>query len=88
MEDVVDRIADKVQALSDVELAILLCLITEQHCIIETEKEAIDGLDNEIRLVCRPENSRNLRVLIILDCFERLRTHVGYTRVQREHNTR
>jgi hypothetical protein len=51
MEDVRDRIADKVQALSDIELAVLLCLITEQHCIIETEKEGIDDLDQEIRLV-------------------------------------
>jgi len=51
MEDIADRIADKVQALSDIELAILLCLITEQHCIIETEKEALDDLAQEIRLV-------------------------------------
>jgi hypothetical protein len=51
MEDVNDRIADKVQALSDIELAILLCLITDQHCIVETESEALDDLDQEIRLV-------------------------------------
>ncbi|KAF2681742.1 hypothetical protein K458DRAFT_78568 [Lentithecium fluviatile CBS 122367] len=51
MEDVGDRIADKVQALSDTELAVLLCLITEQHCIIETEKHIVDDLDQEIRLI-------------------------------------
>jgi hypothetical protein len=51
MEDVSDRIADKVQALSDIELALLLCLIAEQHCIIETEKQVIDDLNEEIRLV-------------------------------------
>lgn len=46
-----DLIADKVQTLSETELAVLLCLITEQHCIIETEKDSIDDLEQELRLV-------------------------------------
>lgn len=45
-------IVDKVQGLSDIELAALLCLITDQHCIIEAEKQSLDELDQEIRLVC------------------------------------
>ena len=54
MDDNEDRIVEKVQALSDVELAVLLCMVTEQHCIIETGSQGIDDLDLEIRLVsCR-----------------------------------
>jgi hypothetical protein len=53
MEDVGDRIADKVQALSDIELAFLLCLMTEQHCILEADQDGLDDLDHEIRLVSR-----------------------------------
>lgn len=61
MEDIGDRIADRVQALSDIELAVLLCLISEQHCIIATEKAAIDDLDQEIRLVRHVQTSKILR---------------------------
>lgn len=52
MDESSDRIADKVQALSDIELAALLCLITDQHCIIEADKESLDELEQEIKLVC------------------------------------
>ena len=41
----------KVQELSDVELAILICLIVNQHCILQTEGEVIDGLRDEVQLV-------------------------------------
>jgi hypothetical protein len=50
MDDVGDRIAEKVQALSDIELAVLLCLITEQHCIVETEGQSLKLLVQEIKL--------------------------------------
>ncbi|KAJ4355573.1 uncharacterized protein N0V89_003593 [Didymosphaeria variabile] len=53
MDERSDRIADKVQALSDIELATLLCLITDQHCIIEGDRQSLDKLDQEIRLVAR-----------------------------------
>jgi hypothetical protein len=46
-----DRIAEKVQALSDIELAVLLCLVADQHCIIETEKQLLDNLQQELELV-------------------------------------
>jgi hypothetical protein len=62
MEDVGDRIADKVQALSDIELAFLLCLITEQHCIIEADQDGVDDLDHEIRLVSRSRYSNTSHV--------------------------
>lgn len=41
----------KVQELTDIELATLLCLIANQHCIIETEVEALDALQEELQLV-------------------------------------
>ena len=44
-------LVQKVQELSDVELAILICLIANQHCILQTEDEFIDGLRDEVQLV-------------------------------------
>ena len=44
-------LVQKVQELSDVELAILICLIANQHCILQTEGEVIDGLRDEVQLV-------------------------------------
>lgn len=51
MEESDDPIALKVQTLSDIELAILICLIADQHCIIETEKESIRDVREEMKLV-------------------------------------
>lgn len=51
MDEASRRIAEKAQALSDVELAVLLCLVAEQHCIIEAEKEALNSLEEELQLV-------------------------------------
>ncbi|KAF2646358.1 hypothetical protein P280DRAFT_512538 [Massarina eburnea CBS 473.64] len=50
MKDADSNITEKVQALSDIELAVLLCLITEQHCIIETDEPSLDLLAQEIKL--------------------------------------
>lgn len=46
-----DHIVDKVQALSDIELAVLLCLVAGQHCILEADKLSLNDTDQEIRLV-------------------------------------
>jgi hypothetical protein len=42
---------EKVQDLSDLELAALLCLIAKEHCIIDTEPDALDDLVHELQLV-------------------------------------
>ena len=42
---------DRIHGLSDLELATLLCLIAKEHCIIETDAEALDDLEHELRLV-------------------------------------
>lgn len=46
-----EKLLDKVQDLSDLELATLLCLTNQQHCIIDTDPEAVDDLVQELRLV-------------------------------------
>ena len=46
---------DKVHDLSDRELAILLCLIAKQHCLVETEDRLIDDLAHELALVSIPQ---------------------------------
>lgn len=52
MEKANDRLVEKVQALSDIELAVLVCLVAEQHCIIEAEKEGLNDVQEELKLVC------------------------------------
>jgi hypothetical protein len=47
LEDLVARI----QSLSDLELAALLCLVAKQHCLIETEEGLIDDVSHELALV-------------------------------------
>ena len=51
MEEASDRLVDKVQALSDIELAVLVCLVAEQHCIVEAEEEGINAVQEELKLV-------------------------------------
>ncbi|KAI9703168.1 MAG: hypothetical protein M1836_007733 [Candelina mexicana] len=42
---------NKVHSLSDLEIATLLCLMANQHCIIETEDEGLDQLAQELSLL-------------------------------------
>ncbi|KAK5241148.1 hypothetical protein LTR16_009710, partial [Cryomyces antarcticus] len=51
MDHVNAQVADKVQQLSDLELATLLCLVAEQHCIIQAEEDSLDDLEQELALV-------------------------------------
>lgn len=51
-----DRLVEKVQTLSDLELAVLVCIVAEQHCIVQTEVQLIESVEEELKLVCnRPE---------------------------------
>lgn len=50
MED--GELHEKLEELTDLEIAILLSLVAKQHCIIDTEEDAIDDLEKELRLVC------------------------------------
>jgi hypothetical protein len=51
MEKVEDRLAVKVQALSDLELAVLICLVADQHCIIESDLNLLNDIEEELKLV-------------------------------------
>ncbi|EGX89499.1 hypothetical protein CCM_07751 [Cordyceps militaris CM01] len=42
---------DKVHDLSDLELAVLLCLISREHCLISTPDSAMDDLVLELQLI-------------------------------------
>lgn len=55
MEASEDRITEKVQSLSDLELAVLICLVADQHCIIEAERLLTRDVLEELKLVsCFP----------------------------------
>ncbi|KAL2151828.1 hypothetical protein VTH82DRAFT_5012 [Thermothelomyces myriococcoides] len=45
------QLLDKIHSLGDLELAILLCLIAREHCLISTEFDSVDALAEELRLV-------------------------------------
>ena len=45
-------LAQKVQALSDLELALLISLVADQHCIIEADKLLMEMVKQELKLVC------------------------------------
>ncbi len=47
-----EQLLEKVHELSDLELATLICLVAQEHCIIDTEPDSIDELADELRLVC------------------------------------
>jgi hypothetical protein len=56
MENGTHHLVEKVQELSDLELACLLCFVADQHCcIIETDSDDLNALEKEIGLViCAP----------------------------------
>jgi hypothetical protein len=46
-----ETLLDKVHDLSDLELAALICLVAQEHCIIDTEPDALEDLVQELELV-------------------------------------
>jgi hypothetical protein len=62
-----DALQQKIQKLSDVELAILLCLIANEHCIIRADIHQQGRLALEIGLACM--NTFGLRHTV-LECSE------------------
>jgi len=46
-----EALLNKVHELSDLELAALICLVAQEHCIIDTEPDALDDLVLELELV-------------------------------------
>ena len=46
-----DSLLQRIHELNDLELALLLCLIANEHCIIHTEQESVEDLTEELKLV-------------------------------------
>jgi hypothetical protein len=44
-------LADIARQLSDLEVALLLCLVAREHCLIETTSHCINDLAKELALV-------------------------------------
>jgi hypothetical protein len=42
---------DLIPDLTDLELAILLCLTAQEHCLIETKKDYVEDVAKELALV-------------------------------------
>lgn len=55
MSDIIypSGLVERVQELTDLELAMLLSLVSGQHCIIKAEQEDLDSLEQELQLVLR-----------------------------------
>lgn len=45
------KLVEKVQGLTDLELAILLSLVAGQHCMIQAEQDELEPLEQELQLV-------------------------------------
>ena len=45
-----ETLLDRVHDLSDLELAALICLVAQEHCIIDTEPDVLDDLVQELEL--------------------------------------
>lgn len=46
-----DILLARIHDLSDLELAVLICLVGQEHCIIDTELDSLDDLVQELQLV-------------------------------------
>lgn len=46
-----DKVFDKLEELTDLETAVLLCIVADEHCIIDTERTVIDDLESELKFV-------------------------------------
>ena len=46
-----ETLLSKIHELSDLELAALLCLVAQEHCIIDTEPDTLDDVVQELELV-------------------------------------
>jgi hypothetical protein len=45
------RLFDKLDGLTDLETAVLICIVAGEHCIVNTRSHVIDDLEHELRLV-------------------------------------
>ncbi|KAL8929101.1 MAG: hypothetical protein Q9172_000644 [Xanthocarpia lactea] len=55
----------RVEELADLELALLLCFVANEHCLIRTEDEALDSLQHELQLIVSNVYSRSC---VVIEC--------------------
>lgn len=63
MEDETNTLVDKAQELGDLELAVLLCLIANEHCIIEADQQDLKQAEKELQSIC--SNTFGLKSAIV-----------------------
>jgi len=66
---------DVARQLSDLEVALFLCLAAHEHCLIETTGDSIHDLGKELALVShlvKTENHGNKRLIQPPDLFEHI----------------
>jgi len=68
MEDETSRLVNKIQELGDIELAALLSLIAQEHCIIEADDDDLDNVAQELGLVKSSSSAIRNGVHVFLDC--------------------
>ncbi|CAK7236654.1 hypothetical protein SEUCBS140593_009692 [Sporothrix eucalyptigena] len=61
MDDAGGDLVDRVHDLSDLELAILLCLVSHEHCVIGTPEDAVKELVDELGLLSNSSGVRSPR---------------------------
>jgi hypothetical protein len=88
MDETDDRLAIKVQALSDLELAVLICFVAEQHCIIEAEEHLTNDVAEELKLVDLRFYPRRSAILKVAGRERRLWSHLRGTRMHGAHHAR
>jgi hypothetical protein len=49
-----ETLSSLVHGLNDIELAVLLCLVADKHCILTTEDAGLEELEQEVDVVCLP----------------------------------
>ena len=60
-----EELINKIHELSDLELAALICLVAEEHCIIDTDPEVLGDLIQELQLVNIPPSQYSRKLLMV-----------------------
>lgn len=61
-----EELINKIHELSDLELAALICLVAEEHCIIDTDPDALGDLVQELQLVNTPPVQCPRKLLMLI----------------------
>lgn len=83
------HLVEKVQGLTDIELAVLLSLVAGQHCIIDTEEDLIEALAAELQLVSNAGFAAMASQIThpSKDCLEYIQASINGSSMLREYYT-